>query len=61
MICHATQKRRISSSDDSIRKVVYLAVMNASKKWTMPIQNSMLANYRAAMKAQIMEYVGTRL
>ena len=26
-------------TDDSARKVVYLAIMEASKKWTMPIRN----------------------
>ena len=34
---------QIFSSDDSARKVIYLAVMNASKKWTMLIQNWRLA------------------
>ena len=43
VIRHATKKRKIFSSDDSARKVIYLAVMNASKKWTMPIQNWRLA------------------
>jgi len=26
-------------TDDSAKKVVYLAIMDASKKWTMPIRN----------------------
>ncbi len=25
--------------DDSVRKVIYLAIKDASKKWSMPIQN----------------------
>ena len=39
MIRHVTNKRKIFPSDDSARKIIYLAVMNASRKWTMPIQN----------------------
>ena len=39
VIRHATRKRKIFPTDDSVKKVVYLAIMAASKKWTMPIQN----------------------
>ncbi|MFV5489074.1 hypothetical protein VXQ08_10315, partial [Acinetobacter towneri] len=35
---------QIFPTDDSVKKVVYLAIMAASKKWTMPIQN-----WKAAM------------
>ena len=35
----ATNKRKVFPTDDSARKVVYLAIMDASKKWTMPIRN----------------------
>ncbi|WP_062268145.1 IS256 family transposase [Endozoicomonas arenosclerae] len=35
----ATSKRKVFPTDDSARKVVYLAIMEASKKWTMPIRN----------------------
>ena len=35
----AVMKRKLFPSDDSARKVVYLAIMDASKKWTMPIRN----------------------
>ena len=44
VIRHVTKKRKIFPTDDSVRKVVYLAIMAASKKWTMPIQN-----WKAAM------------
>jgi len=44
VIRHATKKRKIFLTDDSVKKVVYLAIMAASKKWTMPIQN-----WKAAM------------
>ncbi|HCZ5349549.1 TPA: IS256 family transposase, partial [Salmonella enterica] len=29
--------------DDSVRKIIYLAIQDASKKWSMPIQNGRLA------------------
>ena len=35
----ATDKRKVFPADDAARKVVYLAIMEASKKWTMPIRN----------------------
>ena len=44
VIRHTTKKRKIFSSDDSVRKVVYLATANASKKWTMPILRSSAAH-----------------
>ncbi|MHB0992334.1 MAG: transposase [Burkholderiales bacterium] len=39
VICHAIKKRKVFPTDDSVRKVIYLAIMAASRKWTMPIQN----------------------
>ena len=39
VIRKATKKRKIFPTDMSAQKVVYLAIMAASKKWTMPIQN----------------------
>lgn len=44
VIRHATKKRKIFPSDDSVKKVVYLAIISASQKWTMPIHN-----WKAAM------------
>ncbi|ECK7333512.1 IS256 family transposase, partial [Salmonella enterica subsp. houtenae] len=35
----AIKKRKVFPTDDSVRKVVYLAIKDASKKWSMPIQN----------------------
>lgn len=43
VIRHSTKKRKIFSSDDSVKKVIYLATSNAAKKWTMPVQNWRLA------------------
>ncbi len=37
------KKRKLFPSDDSAKKVVYLAIQEASKKWTMPIRNWKLA------------------
>ena len=37
------KKRKLFPTDDSARKVVYLAIQAASKKWTMPIRNWKLA------------------
>ena len=34
-----TKKRSAFPTDDAIYKVLYLALTNASKKWTMPIRN----------------------
>ncbi|CCU26047.1 Mutator family Transposase [Salmonella enterica subsp. enterica serovar Agona str. 57.A.08] len=42
-------------TDDSVRKVIYLAIKDASKKWRMPIQN-----WRLAMGRFIIEF-GDRL
>lgn len=39
----ATKRRKVFPSDDSARKVVYLAIEQASRKWTMPIQNWKMA------------------
>jgi transposase-like protein len=36
-------QRKLFPTDDSARKVVYLAIQQASKKWTMPIRNWKLA------------------
>ena len=39
VIRKATRKRKLFPTDDSARKVIYLAIQQASKKWTMPIRN----------------------
>ena len=39
VIRKAMKKRKLFPNDDSARKVVYLAVQQAAKKWTMPIRN----------------------
>lgn len=44
VIRKAIKKRKLFPTDDSAKKVIYLAIMDASKKWTMPIRN-----WKAAM------------
>lgn len=39
VIRKAIRKRKLFPSDDSALKVIYLAIGEASKKWTMPIRN----------------------
>ncbi|MDO6564398.1 IS256 family transposase [Amphritea sp. 1_MG-2023] len=39
VIRKAIKKRKLFPTDDSARKVIYLAILDASKKWTMPIRN----------------------
>ena len=34
-----TKNRLIFPTDDAIFKILYLAIQNASKKWTMPIRD----------------------
>ena len=51
VIRKAIKKRKLFPSDDSARKVVYLAVQQASKKWTMPIRN-----WKAALNRFMIEW-----
>lgn len=39
VIRQAIKERKVFPTDDSVRKVIYLAIESASKKWSMPIQN----------------------
>lgn len=39
VIRKAIKKRKLFPHDDSAKKVIYLAIEQASKKWTMPIRN----------------------
>jgi transposase-like protein len=43
VIRKAIKKRKLFPTDDSAKKVIYLAIQAASKKWTMPIRNWKLA------------------
>jgi transposase-like protein len=46
VIRKAIKKRKLFPTDDSAKKVIYLAIMDASKKWTMPIRNWKMAMNR---------------
>ena len=39
VIRQAIKKRKLFPTDDSAKKVIFLAIQDASKKWTMPIRN----------------------
>ncbi|EHD1695035.1 IS256 family transposase [Vibrio vulnificus] len=39
VIRKALKKRKLFPTDESARKVIFLAIQDASKKWTMPIRN----------------------
>jgi len=39
VIRKAIKKRKLFPTDDAATKVIYLAIMDASKRWTMPIRN----------------------
>ncbi|MDG2784084.1 IS256 family transposase [Vibrio parahaemolyticus] len=39
VIRKAIKKRKLFPTDESARKVIFLAIQDASKKWTMPIRN----------------------
>ncbi|EOS93680.1 transposase [Erwinia tracheiphila] len=43
VIRQAIKKRKVFPTDDPVRKVIYLANRDASKKWSIPVQNWRLA------------------
>ncbi|HCM6292639.1 TPA: transposase [Salmonella enterica subsp. enterica serovar 16:l,v:-] len=47
----AIKKRKVFPTDDSVRKVIYLTIKDASKKWSMPLQS-----WRLAMSRFIIEF-----
>lgn len=51
VIRKAIKKRKLFPTDDSAKKVVYLAIRDASKKWTMPIRN-----WKAALNRFIIQF-----
>jgi putative transposase len=51
VIRKATKKRKLFPTDDSAKKVIYLAIQQASKKWTMPIRN-----WKAALNRFMIEF-----
>ena len=55
----ATNKRKVFPTDDSAKKVVYLAIMEAPKKWTMPIRNwkPALNRFMIEFEGRLIDYV----
>jgi putative transposase len=53
VIRQAIKKRKLFPTDDSVRKVIYLAIEAASKKWNMPIRD-----WRADMSRFMIEFEG---
>lgn len=51
VIRKAIKKRKLFPSDEAAKKVVYLAIMDASKKWSMPIRN-----WRPALNRFMIEF-----
>ncbi len=55
----AIKKRKLFPTDDSAKKVVYLAIEAASKKWTMPIRNWKMAlnRFMIEFEDRLAEYI----
>ncbi|EKA6605157.1 transposase, partial [Salmonella enterica] len=51
VIRHAIKKHKVFPTDDSVKKVVWLAIQAASQKWTMPLRG-----WRMAMSRFIIEF-----
>jgi hypothetical protein len=51
VIRKAVQRRKLFPTNDSAKKVVYLATQEASQKWTMPIKN-----WKSALNRFIIEF-----
>lgn len=59
VIRKATKNRKLFPSDDSAKKVVYLAIQEASKKWRMPIRNwkSALNRFMIEFEERLTQYM----
>ena len=55
----AIKKRMLFPSDDSARKVVYLAIDAVSKKWTIPIRNgkTVLNQFEIEFKDRLKDFI----
>jgi putative transposase len=53
------KKRKLFPTDDSAKKVIYLAIQAAAKKWTMPIRNWKLAlnRFMIEFEDRLAEYI----
>ncbi len=59
VIRKAIKKRKLFPTDDSAKKVIYLAIREAAKKWTMPIRNWKLAlnRFMIEFEDRLAEYI----
>jgi putative transposase len=53
VIRKAIKKRKLFPTDDAPKKVIYLALEDTPKNWTMPIRN-----WKAAMNSFIIQFEG---
>lgn len=53
------KKRKLFPTDDAAKKVIYLAIQEASKKWTMPIRNWKMAlnRFMIEFEERLTDYV----
>ena len=52
VIRKAIKKRKLFPTEDAARKVIYLAIQELAKKWTMPIRNWKMALNRFMIEFQ---------
>jgi putative transposase len=59
VIRKAIKKRKLFPTDDSAMKVIYLAIQDASKRWTMPIRNwkPALNRFMIEFEDRLVDYV----
>ena len=59
VIRKAINKRKLFPTEESAKKVIYLAIMEASKKWTMPIRNwkPALNHFIIEFEDQLRDYI----
>jgi transposase-like protein len=59
VIRKAIKKRKLFPTDESAIKVIYLAIRDASKKWTMPIRNwrQALNRFMIMFEGRLNEYM----
>ncbi len=53
------KKRKLFPTDNAAKKVIYLAIQQASKKWTMPIRDwkTALNRFMIEFDDRLMEYI----
>ena len=59
VIRKAIKKRRLFPTDDAAKKVIYLAIQQASKKWTIPIRDWKMAlnRFMIEFEDRLVEYI----